>query len=251
MCRAQSEVLVQIWDMVRWKTLLGEDEASQWPEGRADGVQGEGRGAREVWGGMGHSWTDKDAGLKFMCGSLQWRRVSLEGCKWQRRMNQFCGGVLGVEELRGVLRCCRRCWELELPLQKLSTTEPFLAPGSVCRCHNAKTRVRVSFCYCGKRKSWDEGNRRGLQRNFCRCCRRGCLHVRSCFCPSILACPLVSRRKALQNGPFPLPVLGHRESWQVPTPAALRVYPEWGMKQAGWEACGMGIEGGNCLALIW
>jgi len=68
------------------------------------GVQ---RGGR----GLGRPlWMDEDAGLELTCRTLQRGRMSLGGCKRQRRVKQFCGAVLGVEELGCVLRCCRRCW---------------------------------------------------------------------------------------------------------------------------------------------
>ena len=140
------------------------------------------------------------------------------------------------------MRCCRRQRDGGTP-PRAPPPEPFLAPGSVCRCRNTKTRVRISSYYCRKRKNWDEGNRRGLQRDCCHCCWGGCLHGRSSFCPSIQACPSAPRRKALQIGPFPLPVLGQGESRQLPTQAAggcalSRARSRLTRKPVGWASKG-------------
>lgn len=127
-----------------------------------------------------------------------------------------------MEELWGVLRLCRR-WRAGVTSPRASSpTSPSLSwlLAVFAGATMPKTRVRVSLYYCGKRKSWDEGKRRGLQRDCCCCCWGGCLHGRSCSCLSIQACPSPLRRKSLQIDPCPLPVLGRRESRQLPTLAA-------------------------------
>lgn len=139
-------------------------------------------GKRPCWVRTRYHCTEKDKHL-WELGSCRndvtWR---LQG---EKNYVVVLRGNLTVEELRGVLQCCRSCCRWFSPSEVrwsslssiLSLTALANAPFCAAQESNAKNRVRISSWYRRKRKGWDEGDQRGTQKAGNTACTAGAVSV--------------------------------------------------------------------------